>query len=175
MVYPYNSIMGRGSINMFEAAIHGLYQCMKILGPQGLITIYGDQQAARNIERDFVLGQRNVHCLTAECEDTNSPRTTKSKKVNTQLQSNEGTMAVPRNPATPKQTVLVSEDLLPNEEARLLSCLNCNKDVFAWSALDLIGVSHIIIEHSLGIDSSMRPRKQKLRKMSDEKTEAAKS
>jgi hypothetical protein len=33
MVYPYNAIMGRGSINKFEAAIHGLYHCMKILGP----------------------------------------------------------------------------------------------------------------------------------------------
>jgi hypothetical protein len=85
MVYPYSAIMGRGSINKFEAAIHGLYLCMKILGPQGVITMYGDQQAARNIERDFVLGQHNVHCLTTECEDTNSPRTTKSKKVNTQL------------------------------------------------------------------------------------------
>jgi hypothetical protein len=54
MVYPYNAIMGRGSINKFEAAIHGLYLCMKIVGPQGVITIYGDQQAARNIEREIL-------------------------------------------------------------------------------------------------------------------------
>jgi hypothetical protein len=65
MVYPYNAIMGRGSINKFEVAIHGLYLCMKIPGLQGAITVYGNQQAARNIERDFVPGQRNVHCLTA--------------------------------------------------------------------------------------------------------------
>jgi hypothetical protein len=62
---------------------------------------------------------------------------------------------------TPKQTILVSEDLLPEEE-RLLSCLNRNKYVFAWSTLDLVGVSRTIIEHSLGIDSSARPKKQKL-------------
>jgi hypothetical protein len=43
MVYPYNAIMGRGSINKFEAAIHGLYLCMKIPDPQGVITVYGDQ------------------------------------------------------------------------------------------------------------------------------------
>jgi hypothetical protein len=76
---------------------------------------------------------------------------------------------------TPKQTVLVSEDLLPAEEERLLSCLNRNKDVFAWSALDLVSVSRTIIEHSLGIDPTVRPKKQKLRKMSNEKTEAAKA
>jgi hypothetical protein len=66
MVYPYNAIMGQGSINKFEATIHGLYICMKILGPQGMITVYGNQQTARNIERDFVPGQRNVHCLTTQ-------------------------------------------------------------------------------------------------------------
>jgi hypothetical protein len=91
------------------------------------------------------------------------------------LQSNEGTKTVPLNPATQKQTVLISKDLSPNEEARLLSYLNHNKDVFAWSALDLAGVSRTIIEHSLGIDHSLRPRKQQLRKMSNEKTEAAKA
>jgi hypothetical protein len=47
--------------------------------------------------------------------------------------------------------------------------------VFTWYSLDLIGVSCTIIEHSLGIDSSVRPRKHKLRKMSDEKTEATKT
>jgi hypothetical protein len=64
---------------------------------------------------------------------------------------------------------------MPNEEARLLSCHNRNKDVFAWSSLDLAGVIRTIIEHSLGINSSVRSRKQKLWKMSDEKTEAAKA
>jgi hypothetical protein len=46
MVYPYNTIMGRESINKFEAAIHGLYLCMKIPGTQGVIMVYGDQQAS---------------------------------------------------------------------------------------------------------------------------------
>jgi hypothetical protein len=49
------------------------------------------------------------------------------------------------------------------------------QDVFAWSALDLVGVSHAIIEHSLGIDPSVHPKKQRLRKIFDEKTEATKA
>jgi hypothetical protein len=81
MVYPYNAIMGCGSINKFEAAIHGLYLCMKIPGPQGVIIIYGDQQTVRNIESDFVLGQRNVHCPTTECEGNDSQRPIKGKKT----------------------------------------------------------------------------------------------
>jgi hypothetical protein len=81
MVYPYNAIMGRGSINKFEAAIHGLYLCMKILGPQGVITVYDDQQTTRNIKRDFIPGQRNVHCLVIEREGFESTRTVEDGKV----------------------------------------------------------------------------------------------
>jgi hypothetical protein len=175
MVYPYNAIMGQGSINKFEAAIHGLYLCMKILGPGGAITVYGNQQVARNIERDFVPGQRNVHCLTAQREVPEPANPTTKGHEKAQLQSNDGTKTVPLDQATPQQMVTISEDLTSHDEERLLCCLSKNKDVFAWSALDLVGVSRSIIEHGLGIDPSVRPKKQRLRKMSDKKTEAAKA
>jgi hypothetical protein len=47
--------------------------------------------------------------------------------------------------------------------------------VFAWSAKDLTGVDRNFIEHRLNIDPSVKPRKQKLRKMSDDKVVAVKS
>jgi hypothetical protein len=50
-----------------------------------------------------------------------------------------------------------------------------NKDVFAWSANDLCGVNRDVIEHSLNVDPTVRPRKQKLRKMSDDKAEGARN
>jgi hypothetical protein len=50
-----------------------------------VITVYGDQQTAHNIERDFVTGQRNVHYLTVEREGFESQCLVKGKKVNTQL------------------------------------------------------------------------------------------
>jgi hypothetical protein len=89
MVYPYNAIMGRGSINKFEAAIHGLYLCMKILGPQGVITVYGNQQTACNIEIDFVPGQRNVHCLTMQREVPEATCPAANEHEKAQLQSND--------------------------------------------------------------------------------------
>jgi hypothetical protein len=50
-----------------------------------------------------------------------------------------------------------------------------NKDVFVWSANDLCGVNRNVIEHSLNVDLAIRPRKQKLRKMSNDKAEGAKN
>jgi hypothetical protein len=89
MVYPYNAIMGRGSINKFEAAIHGLYLCMKISGPQGAITIYGNQQTASNIEKDFVPGQRNVHSPTTQREVSEATCPAANEHAKAQLQSND--------------------------------------------------------------------------------------
>jgi hypothetical protein len=139
MVYLYNAIMGRSSINKFEAAIHGLYLCMKVPGPQGMINVYGDEQTTHNIERDFVPRQQNVHCLMVEHEGFECSRPIKEEKAKAQLQSNDRTKAVPLDPATPKQTIVISEYLTSRDEEKHLSCLSRNKDVFAWSALDLVG------------------------------------
>jgi hypothetical protein len=47
--------------------------------------------------------------------------------------------------------------------------------VFAWSAKDLTGVDRSFIEHRLNIDPSVKPRRQKLSKMCDDKVIAVKS
>jgi hypothetical protein len=64
---------------------------------------------------------------------------------------------------------------LSDEEVRLVQFLQKNKDVFAWSAKDLTGVDRSFIEHQLNIDPEVKPRMQKLRKMSDDKVVAVKS
>ena len=66
MNYPYLAIFGRGLINKFEAVVHQLYLCMKMPASRGIITICGNQQLARDIERGLAPGQRNVHALEAE-------------------------------------------------------------------------------------------------------------
>jgi hypothetical protein len=73
------------------------------------------------------------------------------------------------------QAVIIGLDLLPDNEAMLIQFLQKNRDVFAWSAKDLTGVDRNFIEHKLNIDASVKPRRQKLRKMSDDKVVAVKS
>jgi hypothetical protein len=50
MTYPYNAIFGRSLLNTFEAALHSAYLCLKIPATFGVITVFGSQQEARNIE-----------------------------------------------------------------------------------------------------------------------------
>jgi hypothetical protein len=63
MPYPYNTIFGRGLLNTFEAALCSTYLCLKTLATFGVISIFGNQQEARNIEKGFAPGHKNVHFL----------------------------------------------------------------------------------------------------------------
>jgi hypothetical protein len=71
--------------------------------------------------------------------------------------------------------MMISQDLKSREETELLSFLDKNSDVFTWKTSDIMGVSKDIIEDKLHANSSMDPRKQRLRKMSDEKVTVAKA
>jgi hypothetical protein len=55
---------------------------MKIPAAKGVITIHGNQQLARDIERGVALGQRNVHHVEADKQPPPfiEPKTDKEKK-----------------------------------------------------------------------------------------------
>jgi hypothetical protein len=79
------------------------------------------------------------------------------------------------DPRVPDKTVYIGIEMSPQEQAELLQFLNKNIDVFAWSTSDLVGVSREVIEYKLKINPHVKPKKQKLHKMSEEKIEAVKA
>jgi len=171
MNYPYLAIFGRGLINKFEAVVHQLYLCMKMPASRGIITVRGNQQLARDIERGVAPGQRNVHALVAE----RSPVAEKPNKEKVTFDEGCVVKRVPLDKHLPDKVVTISATLSEEEERELIDFLNKNKDVFAWSASDLRGVSRDIVEHRLDIRPGVKPKKQKPRKMSDEKAAAVKA
>jgi len=54
--YQYKAIFGRGTLNKFHAAIHYAYLLIKLSGPKGVITVFGDQDMARTREYTISLG-----------------------------------------------------------------------------------------------------------------------
>jgi hypothetical protein len=85
------------------------------------------------------------------------------------------TKRVPLDLRVPDKAMLISQDPTSNDEPELLSFLDKNNDVFTWRTSDLMGVSRDIIEHKLQVSPSTRPRKQRLRKVLDEKVTIAKA
>jgi hypothetical protein len=60
MEYPYNAIIGRGTLNAFEAILHPAYLCMKIHSEQGPIDVHGSQEAARKAEGNWT-DSKSIH------------------------------------------------------------------------------------------------------------------
>jgi hypothetical protein len=50
MDFPYNEIIGRGTLNIFETVLHSTSPCMKIPSNQEVISVYGSQEATRRAE-----------------------------------------------------------------------------------------------------------------------------
>jgi len=134
MNYPYLTIFGRGLINKFEAVVHQLYLCMKMPAAKGIITVRGNLQLARDIERGVAPGQRNVHIL----EPDRQPPPFKEPKRDKEKQNFQ---RVPLDRYLPGKEVTISATLAPEEEQILLNFLNKNQDVFAWSASDLAALA----------------------------------
>jgi hypothetical protein len=139
MDYPYNAIIGRGTLNAFKSVLHPAYLCMKIPSDQGPIAVHGSQEDTRRAEGNWT-DSKAIHNID-------------EAKVHQQHKHTRDKVA--------------SMDQL--------KFLFNNKDVFAWSTNDLCGFNRDVIEHSLNVDPAIRPRKQKLRKMSNDKAEGARN
>jgi hypothetical protein len=169
--HPYLAIFGRGFVNKFDAVIRQQFLCMKIPTPKGVITVFGNQQEARNIEKVHTPCQANVYQLKTANERKEPYEEAKRDKEKIEIVADGETKKVYLDDM-PDRAVTIGAHPNPEEEKELIQFLNKNKDVFAWSAKDLQGVDRDIIEHALEIDERIPPKKQKLQKMSEEKVKA---
>jgi hypothetical protein len=168
MVYPYNAIIGRGTLNAFEAILHPAYLCMKIPTEQGPITVHGSQEAGKRAEGSWT-DSKAIHNIDGAeaCQQYKHKR----EKAASVGQSKPKLLCED----IADQQVLLGSQLSGEQEKTLLRFMYNNKGVFAWTANDLCGVNRDVIEHSLNVDSSFRPRKQRLQKMSEDKAEGARN
>jgi hypothetical protein len=168
MEYPYNAIIGRGTLNAFEAILHPAYLCMKIPSEQGPIAVHGSQEAARRVEGSWT-NSKAIHNI----DGAEACQQYKHKREKAALADQPKPMLLCEDIAD--QRVLLGSQLSDEQEKTLLRFLFNNKDVFAWTSNNLRGVNRDVIEHSLNVDPSFRPRKQRLRKMSEDKAEGARN
>jgi hypothetical protein len=111
MNYPYNTIFWRGLHNTFEAALHSLYLCLKVLATLGVISIHGSQKDAWNIKQGFTPGHRNVNYLQDE-KAKNGEGGLKSKNessiVSRPIEPKCKIRRVPLDPRVPNKAVMIS-------------------------------------------------------------------
>ncbi|KAL0383831.1 UNVERIFIED_CONTAM: hypothetical protein Slati_4547600, partial [Sesamum latifolium] len=145
----YNVILGRPTLNTFQAVISTYHMKIKFPTPGGVGEVQGDHLQSRKCYADAVRkGQKR-----------------KSNKIHRGVPPNKkGKEAVaegaPEEAEAPAK-VQPAEELL-NIEIR-------NADIFAWALQDLEGIDPKVITHHLNIDPSIKPVKQKKRHFGPEK------
>ena len=72
----------------------------------------------------------------------------------------------------PEQVTKIGGALKPEEEELLGAVILENKDLFAWSTADMLGVHPNVMSHKLAIFREARPIAQKKRKMREERRRA---
>jgi hypothetical protein len=127
MDYPYNAIIGRGTLNAFEAILHPTYLCMKIPSEQGTIAMHGSQEAARRAEGSWT-DLKAIHNI----DEAEVQQQYKHKREKAALADQPKPMLLCEDIA--EQKVLLGSQLSDEQENTLLRFLFNNKDVFAWSA-----------------------------------------
>jgi hypothetical protein len=168
MEYPYNVIISRGTLNAFEAILHPAYLCMKIPSDQGPIAVHGSQEAARRVEGKWT-DSKAIHNI----DEAEAHQQYKHKRDKAASADQPKPMLLCEDIA--EQKVLLGSQFSHEQEKTLLRFLFNNNDVFSWSANDLCGINRDVIEHSLNVDPAIRPSKQKLQKMSDDKAKGARN
>jgi hypothetical protein len=155
MEYPYNTIIGRGTLNVFEAILHPAYLCMQIPSHQGLIVVHGSQEAARRADGNWTNSKAIDNIDEVEAHQQYKHKRDKAASADQPKPMLQCEDIVDHK-------VLLGSQLSGEQEKTLLRFLFNNKYVFAWSTNDLCGVNRDVIEHSLNVDPTIRPRKQKL-------------
>jgi hypothetical protein len=103
---------------------------MKIPAPKGVITVFGDQQEARNIEKGHTPGQENVYQLKTTEERKEPYEEAKWDKEKIEIAANGDTKKVYLDDMLDR-AITIGANLSPEEEKELIQFLNRNKDDFA--------------------------------------------
>jgi hypothetical protein len=152
MDYPYNAIIGRGTLNAFEAILHRAYLCMKIPSDQGPIAVHGSQEVARRAKGIWT-DSKAIHNI----DEAEAHQQYKHKRDKAASADQPKSMLMCEDIV--EQKVLLGSQLSDEQEKILLKFQFNNKDVLAWSANDLCGVNRDVIEHLINVDPTIRPRK----------------
>ncbi|XP_057730461.1 uncharacterized protein LOC130945774 [Arachis stenosperma] len=163
----YNIILGRKTINDFEAIINTKLLVMKFVTDDGSIgTIRGDLETAVACDNaSLSLRKKSKEAsgvfladLDARVED--KPRPEPEGDLEKFSIGDEG-----------EKFTFVNKNLPHELKEPLIEMIRANRDLFAWTPADMPGIDPQIVSHHLAVKPEARPVAQRRRKMSAERAE----
>ncbi|GAV56602.1 hypothetical protein CFOL_v3_00144 [Cephalotus follicularis] len=163
---PYNAIVGRPGLNFLEAIVSTRHLVMKFLTRFGVGEVRGDQQAARQCYKTIISDKgkdKALSIVNVELRGDMEPE---------RPQPVEDVLQVPMEEGNNEKLLQVGSQLGDAEKEELITFLQNNKDVFAWSAEEVPGISPDVMVHKLSMDLARPLTRQKKRNFSPERQQA---
>ncbi|GAV82807.1 hypothetical protein CFOL_v3_26258 [Cephalotus follicularis] len=160
---PYNAIIGRPGLNLMEAIVSMRHLLMKFPTRFGVREARGDQQAARKCYKTTVMdhGKDNVLPIAnVELRGDVEPECP---------QLVEDVVQVPLEEGNSERFFHAGSQVGEVEKGELITFLQNNRYVFAWSAEEVPGISPDAMVHKLSVDPARPSTKQKKRNFAPER------
>ncbi|XP_073035355.1 uncharacterized protein [Primulina eburnea] len=181
----YNIILGRPSLNLFQAIGSTYHMKLKFPTPEGIGEATGDSRLARECHAITLQGTASHRKRQAAPKDS-SPRSKQKLEHHPgnneihivenesgrdeRLKAAEVLKSIEVIPGKSESKVKVGTGLPTNLEEALTAFLRNNADVFAWKDEALPGIPQEYALHNLRADPKIKPIKQKKRTFGLEKS-----
>ncbi|XP_072087342.1 uncharacterized protein [Arachis hypogaea] len=173
---PYNIILGRPSLNAFGAIVSTVHLCVKFsLQGNTVGTVYADHKEARQCY--------NASLKTVKKEETPRIHTVyNSEHIPTLAELDPRNDDSRPTPTDDLEQVKIGYDekftnigsaFIAGRRTDLITMLQDNADLFAWTPADMPGIDPNFICHKLAVNPNFRPIRQKKRNLGDERRKAA--
>ncbi|GAV58330.1 hypothetical protein CFOL_v3_01864 [Cephalotus follicularis] len=163
---PYNAIIGRPGLNLLEVIVFTRHLLMKFPTRFGVGEVRGDQQVVRQCYKTAIMDKGKDKVLTiANVELRGDMESERPQPV-------EDVVQVPLHEGNTEQVFKVGSQLGEVEKGELITFLRSNKDVFAWSAEEVPGISPNVMVYKLSVDPMRPSTRQKKRNFSPERQQA---
>ncbi|XP_027166027.1 uncharacterized protein LOC113765993 [Coffea eugenioides] len=173
---PYNLLLGRPTLNALRAVYSTYHLSFKFSTPAGVAEVSSDVCAARECY---------LATLQAASPSTSGARSEKRSNILSidyidpqqadkipRLETGDEVEEIFLDPTKPDRTVSVGTRLPGPIKRGMVDLLREYRDVFAWAADEVQGISHHLIIHELNVDPQVRSVKRKRRHLGPERSRA---
>ncbi|CAA0822828.1 Unknown protein, partial [Striga hermonthica] len=170
----YNIIMGRTSLNAFQAVVSTYHMTIKYPLGENVGEIAGDQLTSRSCYQTTVSKNKQLAKKQAKPkgEEVNRPGGSRSKEDRKRLEKGKDKVDIRPGEEVEEVQMIegceerkfrIGKDLEEPIRSRLICLVREFVYIFAYTMEELTGISAEVVEHRLNIDLSVRPVKQKRR------------
>ncbi|XP_071909560.1 uncharacterized protein [Coffea arabica] len=174
---PYNMLIGRPTLNALRAVYSTYHLSFKFPTPEGVAEVSSDVGATRECYLATIQAavgpqppprseEKRPAVLSINCIDPHKAGEP------SRLEPGDEVEQVVLDEAKPDQVVQVGAGLPSPLKEEVISLIKDHRDIFAWSADEVVGVPPELMTHQLNVNPQARPVRQKRRHFGPERSKA---